>query len=151
VYLKLTYGEVRISKHLCDNFTIQNSLKQGDVPLLQLFNFTLKYAIRKVQINQVGLKLIGIHHLLIYADDVNLLGDNIDTLRKNTETLVDASKEVEVNVEKPKYTLISHHQSAGKNHENIANRCSENVTHFKYIFAINSNKSNKFRKKLRGS
>jgi hypothetical protein len=34
------------------------------------------------------------HQLLVYADDVNLLGDNIDTLKKNTETLIDANKEV---------------------------------------------------------
>jgi hypothetical protein len=38
----------------------------------------------------VGLKLNGTHQLLAYADDVNLLGDNIDTVRKNTETLTDA-------------------------------------------------------------
>jgi hypothetical protein len=40
----------------------------------------------------VGLKLNGTHQLLAYADDVNLLGDNIDTT--NTESLIDASKEV---------------------------------------------------------
>jgi hypothetical protein len=40
----------------------------------------------------VGLKLNGTHQLLAYTDDVNLLGDNIDTLKKNTETLIDASK-----------------------------------------------------------
>jgi hypothetical protein len=53
----------------------------------------------------VGLKLNGTHQLLAYADNVNLLGDNIDTMNKNTETLIDASKEVglEVNVEKTKY------------------------------------------------
>jgi hypothetical protein len=54
----------------------------------------LECAIRKVQENQVGLKLNGTHQLLAYADDVNLLGDNIDSINKNRETLIDASKEL---------------------------------------------------------
>jgi hypothetical protein len=49
-----------------------------------------------VKENQVGLKLNGTHQLLAYADDVNLLGDNIDTLNKNTETLIDVSKELKL-------------------------------------------------------
>jgi hypothetical protein len=50
------------------------------------------------------------------ADDVNLLHDNIDTLKKNTQTLIDASKEVgqEVNTEKIKYMLLTCHQIQGK-------------------------------------
>jgi hypothetical protein len=67
---------------------------------------------------------------LAYADDVNLLGDNIDTINKNTQTLIDASKEVglEVNVEKTKYMLVSWDQNAGQNREiTIGNRLFENV------------------------
>jgi hypothetical protein len=61
---------------------------------------------------------------------VNLLGDNTDTIKKNTETLIDTSKEVclEVNTEKTMYMLLSHYQNAEQNHDiKIANRSSENV------------------------
>jgi hypothetical protein len=79
---------------LFECFPIQNSLKQGDALSPLLFNLVLVYAVRNFQENQVGLKLDRTHQLLAYADDVNLLGDNIDTIKKNKETLIDASKEV---------------------------------------------------------
>jgi hypothetical protein len=50
-----------------------------------LFTLALEYAIRKVQENHVGLKLNGTHQLLAYADDGNLLGDNMETVEKNTD------------------------------------------------------------------
>jgi ABC-type siderophore export system fused ATPase/permease subunit len=84
----------------------------------------------------MGLKLNGIHQLLAYADDVNLLRDNIDTINNNTETLIDGSKEVglEVNVEKTKYMLVSLDENAGQNREiKIGNRSFENVSQFKYL------------------
>jgi hypothetical protein len=62
----------------------------------------------------VGLKLNGTHQLLVYADDVNLL-DNMDTINKIIETLIEGSNEVglEVNIEKIKCMLLSHHWNAG--------------------------------------
>jgi hypothetical protein len=70
-----------------------------------LFNFALECVIRKVQENRVGLKVNGTGQLLAYADDVNLLGDDIGIKKESTGTLTDASKEVgrEVILEKYKY------------------------------------------------
>jgi hypothetical protein len=79
---------------LPDSFPIQTGLKQGDALSPLLFNFALEYAIMKMQGNQVGLELNGTHQHLAYANDVNLLGDSIYTTKKNTETLIDASKEM---------------------------------------------------------
>ena len=75
-------------------FPIKNGLKQGDALLPLLVNFAL-YAIRRVQVNQDGLKLDGTRQLLVYADDVNTLGGSVHTIKKNIEALVVASKETD--------------------------------------------------------
>jgi hypothetical protein len=96
----------------------------------------LEYAIRRVQDNQEGLKLNGTHQLLAYADDVNIVGENIDTVKKYTEALLDASKEVGLGVkpEKTKYMLTSPSQTTGQKRSiKRAIRIFEDVAKFRCL------------------
>jgi hypothetical protein len=83
-----------------------------------------------VQEIQVRLKLNGIHKLLAYADNVHLLGDNIGTIKKNRKTVISP----EVNLEKTKYMLLSHHQNVCQSKDTkIADISFENVSKFNYL------------------
>ena len=85
------YSRVWVGKHLSDIFPIRNGLKQGDALSLLLFSCASEYAIRRVQVKQDGLILNGTHQLLVYADDVNILGGSVHTVKENAEDLIVAS------------------------------------------------------------
>ena len=107
---------VRVVKNVSDRFPVRNGMKQGDAVSPMLFDFALEYAIRRVQVNQSGLKLNGTHQLLAYADDVNILGGTILTLKEKAEALVAATREIglEVSADKTKYMVMSRDQNAGR-------------------------------------
>jgi hypothetical protein len=86
------FSRVQVGKNLCDMFPIRNVLKQGDLSPL-LFNCAVEYAIRRVQVNKDDLKLNGTHQLLVYVDDVNILGGGVYTIKENAEALVVARKD----------------------------------------------------------
>jgi len=119
-----------------DRFPIRNGLKQGDALSPMPFNFALEYAIRRVQVNQDGLQLNGTHQLLAYADDVNILGGSIHTLKENAEALVAATREIglEISADKTKYMVMSRDQNAERNHSVRINNCTfERLEEFKYL------------------
>jgi len=85
-----------------------------------LFNFTLEYTIRRVQVNNDGLKLNCTYQLLVCADDVNILGGSVRTtsIKENAENLVVAKKGIgiEVNADKTMYMVMSGEENAGLSH-----------------------------------
>ena len=103
-----------------------------------------QYAIRRVQVNQDGLKLNGTHQILAYADAVNILGGSIHTLEENAEALVAATREIglEVSADKIKYMVMSRDQNVGRIHSvRIDNSTFERVEEFKYLGTILTNQN----------
>jgi len=103
------FNRAGVGKNLSDMFPVRFGLKQGDALSPLLFNFALEYVIRRAQVNQDGLKLNGTNQLLVYADDVNILGGSVHTVKENAEALITASKDngLEVNTDKTKYMVMS--------------------------------------------
>jgi hypothetical protein len=91
---------------------------QGEIDFRGFLHFALEYAIRKVQENQVGLRLDVTHQLMAYVEDVNLLGGNIDTIKKNTKTLIDASMEVGLEINEEKTAISSPECRSKSGHTN---------------------------------
>jgi hypothetical protein len=110
-----TYSIVLVGKHLSNMLPIKNDFKQGDALSPFLFNFPLEYAIRRIQVNQDGLKLNCTHQLLVYADDVYLLHGSVHTIKKNTKALLFANTVtgLKINADKTKYMVLPQDQNAG--------------------------------------
>ena len=94
-------------------FPIENGFKQRDDLSPLLFNFAQEYAIRKVQETRLGLDMNGFHQhqIVAYVDDVNLIDDDIRTIERNAEVLLNAYKDIglAVNTKKTKYMEIGRH------------------------------------------
>src|SRR5215469_3488787 len=109
------------------------------------------FPIRRVQVNQDGLKLNGTHQLLAYADDVNILGGSVHTVKKNAEALAAATKEngLKVNAHKTKYMTVSRDQNAGRIHSmKIDSSSIERVEEFKYLGTTLTNR-NSFQEEIK--
>jgi hypothetical protein len=100
-------NEIRIFKHLSDAFPITMVGKKGDALSPLLFNFASEYTIRNVHEYRESFKLNGAPQLLVYADDINLFGENMKTVRRNKKALLAASTEagLAISVENTKYIL----------------------------------------------
>jgi len=126
-------------------------LKSGYALSSLLFNFALEYAIRRIQVNQDGLKLNGTHQFLVYADNVNILGGSVHTVKKYAEPLVAATKEIglEINAHNTKYMTVFRDQNTGRIQSmKMDNSTIKRVEEFKYLGTTLTNKI-LFRKKLR--
>jgi hypothetical protein len=80
---------------LSNLFRIGNGSKEGDALSPLLFNFTLEYTITRVQGNQDGKKLNGIHQLLVYVNGVNILGGSTHRIKQNAKVLVVVTKKIQ--------------------------------------------------------
>ena len=108
-----TKNRVRVGKQVSDIFEIHNGLKQGDALSPLLFNFVLEHALKSLE-DKGGVQLNGIHKLLVYADDIVLLGDSEEILKDDMHILRSNTRKLrlEVNVNKTKY-MVTHRNASG--------------------------------------
>jgi hypothetical protein len=87
-----------------------------------------------IEMLEIKWQLNGTHQLLVYVDDVNILGRIVYTMRKNAETLVVASKEAGLEVNADKHVVMSRDQNAGRSHNTMIDNSSlESVEQFRYL------------------
>jgi hypothetical protein len=107
MYLDEIYSKICISRNLSHAFHIYCGLKQGYALSPLFFNFVLKYSIRQVQVNEEVLESNGTHKFPVYAGSVNILGENVNTIKKNMVGMLEASRDVGLEVDKEKTIYVS--------------------------------------------
>jgi hypothetical protein len=129
------YSRALVGKLRSYILPIRNGLKQGDALSPLLFNFDVEYALRRVQVKPDGLKLYGTHQLQVYADNVNILGRRVHTIKNNAGALIVARKVtgLEGIADKTNYIVMSQDQKLGRSHDiKIDNSSTERVKEFRY-------------------
>ncbi len=108
VCLNGSTGRVRVGGNISEPFLIRDGLKQGNEMSTTLFNLTLEYVVRKLQVGNPGVTLNGTTQILGYADDLVLLGDSREAVKTNAEILMEAAgcTGLEVSEEKTKYMVM---------------------------------------------
>ena len=103
---------MRLGNNLLSSFPIENGFKQGGASSALLSIFSLQFAIIKVQETNLGLDMNGTHQVLTYADDVHLIIDDIETIERNVDVLLNACKIIglAINTTKTKYMEIGRHR-----------------------------------------
>jgi hypothetical protein len=130
IFSVIPYTEPRITKTASSNNWIFLLYTQQ----VKMYNIKDGYSCNYV--TNVGLNLNGTHQLLAYADDVNILGGSVHTVKENAEALVVATRVtgLEVNVDKSKYVVMSRDRNARRGHSvKIDNSSTEGVEKFKYL------------------
>ena len=131
-------GRVRVTNELSNPFEIREGLKQGDALSPLLFNLVLEYVIRYVQESKTGVTLNGTTQVLAYADDLDILGDNEEIVKENSERLITKAKEVglDVSEEKTKYMINSRRRDNPASNLKVLDKSFGRVYKFKYLGTI---------------
>ena len=122
-----TQSKVRIGNYLSSSFPVENGLKQGDALSPLIFNFELEYAIKKVQKARFGLDMNYTHQILAYVGDVNLVGDDIRTIKRNANILLNACKNIGLAVNTGKMEIGHHRGMMANEHIRIGGNSNQKV------------------------